>query len=122
MEVVDNVCTLAPYFKISDENMETFKKLGGELIEKTKSEKDCIYYSFTMSGNEALCREGYTSAAAILNHLENVAALLGEVLQIAEITRFEVHGPKGQLDILRKNLAELNPQYFELIGGFNRIG
>lgn len=121
MESEDKVCSLAPYFKVSDENLDIFKKLAGDLIEKTKSEADCLYYSFTMSGNEALCREGYTSAGAIMNHLENVAAILGQVLEIAEITRLEVHGPNDQVAILKDHLADLNPQYFELLGGFNRI-
>ncbi len=44
-------------------------------------------------------------------------ALVKEALTIAPISRFEVHGPAAELDMLRKPLAGLNQQWFIHIKG-----
>jgi hypothetical protein len=54
-------------------------------------------------------------------HLENVGALLGEVLKISDITRLEVHATAADVEALREPLKGLNPQFFVLEpGGFRR--
>jgi len=79
-----------------------------------------MFYGFSFSGDEAHCRDGYENAEAILTHLDNVGALLGEALKIADLTRLEVHGPKKEVDKLREPLAGLNPQFFTLQTGIRR--
>ncbi len=56
----------------------------------------------------------------MLAHLENVGPLLEEALQIAELTRLEVHGPDAELAKLREPLAAFGPQFFTLEFGFRR--
>ena len=56
----------------------------------------------------------------LLAHLENVGSLLQEALQIAELTRLEIHGPEEELAKLREPLAEMKPQFFTLEYGFRR--
>ena len=56
----------------------------------------------------------------MLAHLDNVGALLQEALQIAELTRFEIHGPEAELAKLREPLAGMKPQFFTLEYGFRR--
>ena len=75
---------------------------------------------FSFDGEEFHCREGYVDAEGLLAHLENVGALLQEVLQMADITRLEVHGPEAELAKLRGPLADLSPRYFTLEYGFRR--
>lgn len=65
-----------------------------------------------MNRAELFCREAYENAEGLLAHLENVGALLAEVMKMADLTRIEVHGPAAELDKLKKPLAHLNPAYF----------
>jgi hypothetical protein len=120
MSVQDKCCTIVPYFKVSGENLEAFKKLCERFVAKTSEETTCLYYGYSFDGDQAHCREGYQDAEALLTHLQNVGPLIDEALKIAEIARLEVHGPEEELAKLREPLAHLNPQFFVLEYGFRR--
>jgi hypothetical protein len=79
---------------------------------KTETEKENLFYGFTVNGEEVLCREAYESAEGVLNHLDNVGELLSEMLKIANLTRLEVHGPASELEKLKQRLAHLNVAWF----------
>jgi hypothetical protein len=116
----DTCCTIVPYFKIKVGKSEEFRRLSDEMVAKSKGEPKCLYYGFSFDGDEAHCREGYDDAEGLLAHLDNVGALLGEALKIADIIRLEVHGPEPELAKLRTPLAGLNPRFFQLECGFRR--
>jgi quinol monooxygenase YgiN len=117
----DRVCTLVPYFDVPEGKLAEFKAMVPKFVERTRSESGCVHYAFSFSGNAAHCREGYDSAEAVLAHLENVGALLQELLKIAGIARLEVHAPASEIEKLRAPLAGLNPQWFVLDeGGIRR--
>jgi Antibiotic biosynthesis monooxygenase len=117
----DTVCTLVPYFKVKPGQLPAFRAGVAGFVERTKSEKGCVHYAFSFDGDTAHCREGYDDAAALLAHLDNVGALLGEALKIADIARLEVHGPAAEVEKLRGPMAGLKPQFFELVpGGIRR--
>lgn len=116
----DRCCTIVPYFKIPEGNLELFKKLCEQFVAKTRNEPRCLYYGFSFNGDQVHCREGYEDADGLLAHLENVGSLLEEALKIAEITRLEVHGPEAELSKLRGPLAHLQPAFFSLEYGFRR--
>jgi hypothetical protein len=120
MATQDTCCTIVPYFKVSNGNLDIFKGMCEQFIEKTNNESECLYYGFSFDGDQAHCREGYKNAEGLLAHLDNVGALLGEALKIADLSHLEVHGPVEELAKLREPLAELNPQYFVLEYGFRR--
>jgi len=121
MPPTDTHCTIVPYFKVSEGNLATFKIFCQKAVEQTSAEPDCLYYGFSFHGNEAFCREGYRNAEAALTHSKNIGPLLQEVLkEIAEITRFEVHGPADELTKLREPMAALSPTFFTLEYGFRR--
>jgi hypothetical protein len=120
MALEDGVCTLVPYFTVQDGKLDEFKSLGEKMVEKTKSESAVCFYGFSFSGQRAHCREGYTDAAGVLAHLENVGELLGEALKIAKIDLLEVHGPAAELEKLQEPLKDLNPVYFTMETGFRR--
>lgn len=120
MATEDRCCTIVPYFKVKDGASEEFRRLCGEMVAKSQQEATCLYYGFSFDGDEAHCREGYQDADALLAHLENVGALLGEALKVADITRLEVHGPEQEVAKLREPLAGLNPRFFVLEYGFRR--
>ncbi|MFK7790667.1 MAG: putative quinol monooxygenase [Phycisphaeraceae bacterium] len=113
----DTCCTLVPYFTVNEGQLDAFKALGPKFIEKTKTEDAVLHYAFSFDGQTAHCREGYANAAGVLAHLENVGEILDEALKLHELQRLEVHGPASEIDQLREPLAELNPQFFELVAG-----
>ena len=120
MATQDKCCTIVPYFKVQDDKLNDFKAMCDEFVAKTENESKCLYYGFSFDGNIAHCREGYEDAEGLLAHLDNVGTLLQQALQIAEITRLEVHGPEQELNKLTGPLTSLNPQFFKLEYGFRR--
>ncbi|HKX95541.1 MAG TPA: hypothetical protein VJM48_12630 [Methylibium sp.] len=121
MSAPDTCCTLVPYFKVHAGKLAEFKALGPRFVEATMKEPKCLHYAFSFDGDAAHCREGYEDAAGLLAHLDNVGAILGEALKLADITRLEVHGPAAEIDKLREPLKGLGPQFFVLEpGGFRR--
>jgi hypothetical protein len=120
MKNSDKCCSLVPYFHIHEGKVDSFKDLSKRFLIKAKEEKDCMYYGFSFEGDNAHCREGYTNADGILAHLKNVASLMGEAFEIADLTRLEVHGPKEELQKLRKPLEALAPQYWIMDDSFRR--
>ncbi len=120
MHKTDACCTLVPYFQINDGQIEAFKALGPQFVARTRTEPGCVHYAFSYNGSQAHCREGYDNAEAVLAHLDNVGALLGEALKIASLVRLEVHGPAAELAKLHGPMTALNPQYFELADGIRR--
>ena len=109
-----NFVGLHPYFKVHPGKLEAVKAGFPRIVDKTATEKDCIFYGFTVSGDEVLCREAYESAEGVLAHLENIGGLLAEMLTMADLTRVEVHGPAAELEKLKKPLAHLNPIWFRI--------
>jgi hypothetical protein len=81
---------------------------------KTATEKEDLFYGFTVSGDEILCQEAYESAEGVLAHLENIGALLAEMLTMSDLTRVEVHGPAQEFEKLKAPLAHLNPKWFTI--------
>jgi len=120
MALEDAVCTLVPYFTVHEGKLDEFKALGEQMVEKTRSEDDVVFYGFSFSGQRAHCREGYKSAGGILKHLENVDELLQQALKIANLDLLEVHGPQSEVDALRDPLKGLNPTFFTMETGFRR--
>jgi quinol monooxygenase YgiN len=120
MATQDKCCTIVPYFKVPGDKLGEFKALCEKFVEKSHTEPKCLYYGFSFDGDQAHCREGYQDADGLLVHLENVGALLDQALQIAELTRLEIHGTEVELAKLREPLANLKPQFFTLEYGFRR--
>jgi quinol monooxygenase YgiN len=106
--------SLHPYFKAHPGKLDAVKTMLPRFVEKTATEKENLFYGFTVNGDEILCREAYTDAEGLLAHLDNVGTLLAELLTIAELTRVEVHGRADELQKLKAPLAHLNPAWFTL--------
>jgi hypothetical protein len=120
MATDDKCCSVVPYFKIHAGKLEAAKALCEQFLEKSKTEPKCLYYGFSFDGDQMHCREAYQDAEGVLAHLANVGPLLGQLLEIADLTRLEIHGPSEGVAALRAPLAEYNPQYFTLEYGFRK--
>lgn len=118
---MSNVVSIHPYFKVREGELENAKALLPEFVKLTSNEDKCLYYDFTLNGDEIHCREAYVGGEGVLAHLENVGALLGRLLENhADLTRLELHGPADELDKVKTALADLNPTYFEFECGVDR--
>lgn len=114
MNLPANTVTIHPYFKAHAGKAEAFRASLPAFIERTTGEALNLYYDFTSNGDEFFCREGYRGAEGTLAHLDNVGALLAELLKIADLTKLEIHGPAEELAKLREPLNHLNPAWFTL--------
>ena len=113
--------SLHPYFKVRPGNLEAARALLPRFVEQTKSKGNaCLYYEFTIDGDTVFCREAYRDGDAALTHLQNVGQLLGEMLQLSELVRLELHGPAAELEKLKAPLADLNPAWFVYECGLER--
>jgi quinol monooxygenase YgiN len=98
MSALSNFVSIHPYFKVHPGKLETVKAGLPRFVEKTRTEEKNLFYEFTVNGDEMFCREGYTDAEGVLAHLDNVGALLAELLTMVDLTRFDVHGPAAELE------------------------
>ena len=114
MNYPNNVVTIHPYFKVHAGQMAVAEALLPRFVARTQSEPACLFYEFTLNGDEVFCREGYVGAAGVLAHLENVGTILDEMLKCSELIRLEFHGPAAELDQLRGPMAALKPSWFVL--------
>ena len=109
-----NFVSLHPYFKVHPGKLVAVKAGFARFMEKTATEKDNLFYGFSVNGDEIFCREAYESAEGVLAHLDNIGALLAEMLTMADLVRVELHGPAEELNKLKAPLAHLNPAWFTL--------
>jgi quinol monooxygenase YgiN len=114
MSILSKFVSLHPYFKIHPGKVDAVKVMLPRFAEKAASEKENLFYEFSLNGDEVFCREAYESANGLLAHLDNVGGLLAEMLESADLTRLEVHGPAQELEKLREPMAHLNPAWFTL--------
>ena len=105
--------SLHPYFKCHEGKLGDFKALLPQFVELTSKEEKCHYYDFTICGDIVFCREAYEGAEGTLAHLQNVADLLKQGLDVADLIRLEVHGPADELEKLKGPLNDLNPDFYE---------
>jgi hypothetical protein len=115
-----NFVSLHPYFRAHPGKIEAIKSAFSQFVDKTATEKDNLFYGFTVNGDEIFCREAYGSAEGVLAHLENVAVPLSQVLNVADLVRVEVHGPADELEKLKAPMAHLNPAWFTLEASLSR--
>ena len=120
MSLPQNLVTIHPYFKVHPGKQEQAESLMREFVAKTRSEPLCLFYEFTVNGDEVFCREGYVGSAGVLAHLENIGAILAQMLTVSELIRLEFHGPAAELVDVRGPLAHLNPGWFVLKAGIER--
>ena len=59
-------------------------------------------------------------ADALLAHAENVAELFPAALEIAELTRVEIHASVKDIQKLKEPFAELEPEYYTVAYDFSR--
>lgn len=117
MSQLSQSVSIHPYFKVKPGKLDAFKETMKEFVARTATEDTCLYYDFSVCGDQVSCRESYIGAAGVLRHLENVGSCIEEALTLSELCRIEIHGPAAELDQLRVPLADLNPEFYEHVTG-----
>ncbi len=120
MKLPTNLVTIHPYFKIHPGKEALADGVLQKFVTTTTGEPDCLFYEFTVCGEEIFCREGYAGAAGVLHHLENVGAALAEMLTVSDLSRLEFHGPAAEIEQLREPLGHLNAAFFVVKCGVPR--
>ncbi|GHC57832.1 putative quinol monooxygenase [Roseibacillus persicicus] len=120
MSQLSQSVSIHPYFKINAGQEDAFEALIADFVERTSTEETCLYYDFSISGDQAYCREAYVDAAAVLRHLENVGSCIEAAGEISEMYRLEFHGPADQIDQLRGPLADLPAEFYVWKNGIDR--
>ncbi len=120
MSQLSTAVSIHPYFQIHPGKVEAFAQVIGNFIKTTATEDGCLYYDFTMNGDEAFCREAYTNGDTALFHLQNVDHVIKQALEISTMTRLEIHGPEAELEKMRGPLAGLSPAWFVHQGGVEK--
>jgi quinol monooxygenase YgiN len=120
MSNLSQAVSINPYFKVQPGKLDAFKETMKEFVARTATEDTCLYYDFSVCGDQVFCREAYIGAAGVLRHLENVGSCIEEALTFSELYRIEIHGPKAELDQLRQPLADLNPDFYEHVTGTSK--
>ena len=120
--------TYAPYTLMTIQPTFTVKDwtLAAPIMEKfvaaTKTETGCIYYGWSKVDDKLFCREAYTDAAAVLAHLDNVGALVGEMLEAAAtLDGIELHGPPSEMDKCKATMDGFGTTYWAIDSGITFI-
>ena len=112
--------SLHPYFKAHAGKREACLALLPAFVATTQPDTNCLYYEFTTHEDEIFCREAYVGGSAALAHLTSVGPLLEQMLELADLTRLEIHGPAEELELMKPTLAGLNPTWFTTACGVTR--
>jgi hypothetical protein len=105
------------------QDLTKWKEAGEEFTAMTANEPENVYYGFTVleqgprAGDRGVCKEGYRSAEAFLKHLQNVDSPLKKALEVASISKIEVHGPAAQIAQLKAPLQDFPVEYWSAADG-----
>lgn len=107
-----DVVSVHPYFKVHAGKLAEFRAILPAMIAKVSAEPGTLAYEIGANGDEFMFREAYAGAAGWQAHMVNTDALVAKLLQASTVTRLEVHGPAGELDKLRAQVAAMNPVWY----------
>ena len=100
--------------------LDDFRSVAADLIAATRNESGTLAYEYHLSKDAAVCHiyERYQDAEAVLTHLKSFGAFARRFMESCHPTLFYVYGTPTEE--LKAALADLNPIYFSLLGGFTR--
>lgn len=109
-------------YSVADGKSEVFENLirGGVDLEKAQG-ADVLHYDFYRDDatGKYLAIELFATSAAVLSHLERTGELIGKILEVAELTRFEIFGTPSQE--LQEAMAAFGARFASPVVGFSRV-
>ena len=106
---------------VANSQLDIFKKLAKEMnaIVKNKEPETLHCQWFFHEGEDKwYLTEMFADSNAFLKHLDNVSQQLGELLEIAEVSRFEVFGELSHA--AKAVIASFGVKYFTFWDGVSR--
>ena len=113
----DTHVTVLPEITVPQGCMTEFEAVMEKFCSAAKTgTTECLYYGFARSGDKVWCREGYTGAQGVMEHLTEVKEAHEEGLQIVGEAGLKVHiiGPASELEKLRPTLSPMGAIFWEL--------
>ena len=94
--------TWHPYFTVSDWTRAR-AAMEGMLAVARKEASTCMYYGFTVSGDQLFCRAAYSDSAGIIAHFEAAGQYLDQLTDdaVATVDEISLHGPADELEACR---------------------
>ena len=113
----DTHITVLPEITVPQGRMAEFEAVMEKFCSAAKTgTTECLYYGFARSGDKIWCREGYTGAQGVLDHLTDVKEPLDEALKIVGEGGLKLYitGPALELEKLRPALSPIGAVFWEL--------
>jgi len=101
---LDTHVTAMPEFTVPQGRMAEFNAVLKKFYSVARNgTKECLYYGFAMAGDKVWCREGYSGAQGVLEHIEDIRKSLNEALRIVGGggLKLSLVGPASELNKLR---------------------
>jgi quinol monooxygenase YgiN len=117
--------TIQPTFTVQD--WTRAKPIMEDFVTRTRKEANCMYYGWSKTGDKPgdklFCREAYTDAAAVLEHIENIGPCVDALLAegVATLDEISLHGPSAELDKCKETCDPFGMQYYQIDSGFSTI-
>ena len=98
-----------------------------QCVESTEKEPktDCVFYGWDVSedGSKLYCREAYTSANALINHLNIAGGLVGKMIEDCNLSldNFEIVCEKKDYDTLKEPCAAFGAKFRFNAMGFDNV-
>ena len=114
MSTSSTLVTVVTHLQVHDGKLDDFRAGCRTLIERTSSEKKCVFMQVAFDGRKCVSHEGYADAAGVMEHLENVRATMEENMAMADLNGVELYGPADELDRLREPLGAFSPDFYSV--------
>jgi quinol monooxygenase YgiN len=108
---------LTAKFKIHEGKIAEFKKIADQCVPVVKAnETGALQYDWYFNPGETECvvRETYTDSNAVLAHIVNIGAMLGQLLDMSDFD-LEVYGKMSEE--LKNALSDLNVKVYSFYQG-----
>jgi quinol monooxygenase YgiN len=107
---------------IREGKLDEFESIARSMIAITQNESGARDYDWYFSTDHRRCRilETYVDGDAVLAHMRGnaVQVLIPKMLEISDITRFEVYGDPGPT--AARMLADVGAEMFDIWDGISR--
>jgi len=104
---------ILPRFTVIDKSKA--EPILAEFVKKTRdNDPGCLYYGWSLCGDQLVCEEIYCNAAAVAAHLKNIGPQIGQITAegVCKLDSIELHGPAGEVEKCKKQFDPLGAKYF----------
>ena len=97
---------ILPRFTVIDKSKA--EPIMAEFVKKTRNEAGCLYYGWSLCGDQLVCEEIYLNATAVAAHLQNIGPQIGQITAegVAKLDSIELHGPAGEVEKCKKYVVQ----------------